>query len=84
MDINGSVDPMETLLLNESVKQYMGRKRPKDFTCHRARSVDWFVCERSRVMSGTARINLIEILLLRTTRALILCSLILYDHRILV
>jgi len=50
MDINGSVDPMETLLLNESVKQYMGRKRPKDFTCHRARSVDWFVCERSRVM----------------------------------
>ena len=51
----GSVDSMETLLRHESVKQDMGRKRPTDFTCHRARSVDWSVCERSRVMGATAR-----------------------------
>ena len=46
---------METLLLHENVKQDMGRKRPTDFTFHRARSVDWSVCERSRVMGVTAR-----------------------------
>ena len=46
---------METLLLHESVKQDMGRKRPIGFLCQRARSVDWSVCERSRVMGVTAR-----------------------------
>ena len=38
--LRGSVDSMETLLLHENVKQDMGRKRPTDFTCHRARSVE--------------------------------------------
>jgi len=46
---------METLLLHESVKQDMGRKRPTRISCHRARSVDWSMCERSRVMGVTAR-----------------------------
>ena len=51
----GSVDSMETLLRHESVKQDMGRKRPTRIPCHRARFVDWSVCERSRVMGATAR-----------------------------
>jgi len=46
---------METLLLHESVKQDMGRKRPTCIPCLRARRADWSVCKRSRVMGGTAR-----------------------------
>jgi len=52
---NCFVDSIETLLLHENAKQDMGRKRPTDFTCHRARSVDWSVCERSQVIDVTAR-----------------------------
>jgi len=46
---------METPLFHQSVTQDMGRKRPTCIPCHRARPVDWSVCERSRVMGGTAR-----------------------------
>jgi hypothetical protein len=49
-------DSMETLLLHESVKQDMGRKRPFSTSCHRARLCDWSMCERSRVMGVTARL----------------------------
>ena len=49
-------DSMETLLLHESVKQDMGRKRPNAIPCLRARGCDWSVCERSRVMGVTARV----------------------------
>jgi len=47
---------METLLLHESVKQDMGRKRPNAIPCLGARGSDWSVCERSRVMGVTARV----------------------------
>jgi len=46
---------METLLSLEKVNQGMGRKRRIRTPCHRARSVDWSMRKRSRVMDATAR-----------------------------
>jgi hypothetical protein len=49
------IDSMEILLSHESVKQDMGRKRPRIGQCLRARCIDWSECARSRIVGVTAR-----------------------------